>query len=68
MTSEERDAQVLSLLRAHGPASRPELQAAMGVSRPLVQQVLARLRDRGLVEMVGGKARSPKQRWRVLEG
>ena len=68
MTSEERDAQVLSLLRAHGSVSRPELQKAMGVSRPLVQQVLARLRGRGLVEMVGGKARSPKQRWRVVEG
>ena len=68
LRSEDRDAQVLSLLRAHGPASRPQLQEAMGVSRALVQQVLARLRERGLVEMVGGKARSPKQRWRVLEG
>src|SRR3954471_24478566 len=44
---------VLEHLRAAGPASRPELAAATGVSKPTVGQALANLERAGLVRAAG---------------
>ena len=66
LPARDRDAQVVKLLRERGSATRHEVQDALGVSRALAQQILVRLRDRGVVVAEAVSMRAPGQRYRPV--
>lgn len=50
---------VLDRLREHGEATRPEIAAATGLSKPTVGQALADLEEHGLVRAIGRRLDRP---------
>jgi len=55
-------------LREAGRLSTGEVTEALGVSRPVAQKELNRLRDAGIVEWVGKSPRDPRAYWQLKTG
>jgi hypothetical protein len=64
-TTAELEEMLLSQLQSHGPLTRSQLEVLLGVSRSRVGQLLAPLLATHQVETVHGKARSPRQAYRI---
>jgi hypothetical protein len=60
---------VVDILRKRGPSETDHLMFELKASRNTVQQLLGRMRNRGLVENVGGSGENNDQGvWRLIEG
>lgn len=56
---------ITSALREAGRLSTGEVAEVLGLSRPVVRQELAALRDAGVIEWIGKSPRDPRAYWRL---